>query len=172
MTNKTLSRRDAIKIISATTGASLLANLPAKWSKPELKGSKIPAHAQTSEEGEPITCYSLLVEYLFVGTSGSQDYYYYGPNPQFSFTPGDNDNEAGDYVFFPCTTECLYFQVFTGTGGDLSVRFTVSDFNGNIVQQNTYNNIGEITSRTISAHYLAGTILFGGNIVDGCPALD
>ena len=49
MTNqKKLSRREAIKILGATAGASVLANIPDKWSKPELKGSNLPAHAQTS----------------------------------------------------------------------------------------------------------------------------
>jgi len=43
-----LSRREAIKILGAATGASLLANIPAKWSKPELTGSNLPAFAQTS----------------------------------------------------------------------------------------------------------------------------
>jgi len=49
MTNQNkLSRREAIKILGTATGASLLANLPAKWSKPELAGSFLPAHAQSS----------------------------------------------------------------------------------------------------------------------------
>jgi len=48
MTEKKLSRRDAIKLIGAAAGASVLANLPSKWSKPELTGGVLPAHAQTS----------------------------------------------------------------------------------------------------------------------------
>jgi len=49
MTDKTkLNRRDAIKVLGAAAGASVLANIPAKWSKPELVGSELPAHAQTS----------------------------------------------------------------------------------------------------------------------------
>lgn len=48
MTKKTLSRRDAIKLLGAATGATLLANLPSKWSKPELVSGVLPAHAQTS----------------------------------------------------------------------------------------------------------------------------
>ena len=43
-----ISRRDAIKLIGAATGATVLANLPSKWSKPELTGGVLPAHAQTS----------------------------------------------------------------------------------------------------------------------------
>ena len=49
MTNKNkLSRREAIKILGTATGASLLANIPAKWSRPEVTGSPLPAFAQTS----------------------------------------------------------------------------------------------------------------------------
>jgi hypothetical protein len=45
---KKLTRRDAIKILSAAAGASVLANLPSKWSSPELTSGVLPAHAQTS----------------------------------------------------------------------------------------------------------------------------
>lgn len=48
MPKKTLSRRDAIKLLGAATGATLLANLPSKWSTPELTSGVLPAHAQTS----------------------------------------------------------------------------------------------------------------------------
>ncbi len=46
---KKLSRRDAIKVIGAVAGASVLANLPSKWTKPELATGVLPAHAQTSQ---------------------------------------------------------------------------------------------------------------------------
>lgn len=45
---KKLSRRDAIKLLGAATGATLLANLPSKWSTPSLASGVLPAHAQTS----------------------------------------------------------------------------------------------------------------------------
>ena len=48
MPPKKLSRRDAIKLLGAATGAAMLANLPSKWSKPELASGVLPAHAQTS----------------------------------------------------------------------------------------------------------------------------
>jgi len=48
MSQKKLSRRDAIKLLSAATGAAMLANLPSKWSTPELASGVLPAHAQTS----------------------------------------------------------------------------------------------------------------------------
>lgn len=47
-TSKRLSRRDALKLIGAATGAAVLANLPSKWTKPELVNGVLPAHAQTS----------------------------------------------------------------------------------------------------------------------------
>lgn len=45
---KKLSRRDALKILAAATGAAALANIPSKWTKPELATGVLPAHAQTS----------------------------------------------------------------------------------------------------------------------------
>jgi|GEM_PF-1590369 hypothetical protein len=45
---KKISRRDALKILTAAAGATALANLPAKWSKPGLEVGVLPAHAQTS----------------------------------------------------------------------------------------------------------------------------
>ena len=50
-----LSRREAIKILGTATGASLLANIPAKWSRPEVTGSPLPAFAQTSCIGVTLT---------------------------------------------------------------------------------------------------------------------
>ena len=45
---KKLSRRDAIKLLGAAAGATALANLPSKWSKPSLTSGVLPAHAATS----------------------------------------------------------------------------------------------------------------------------
>ena len=47
-TTKKISRRDAIKLLGAVTGATVLANLPSKWSTPEIAKGVLPAHAQTS----------------------------------------------------------------------------------------------------------------------------
>ena len=46
--NKKLNRREALKLLGAAAGASLLAGLPAKWSKPSVSGGTLPAHAQIS----------------------------------------------------------------------------------------------------------------------------
>jgi hypothetical protein len=43
-----ISRRDALKILTAAAGAAALANLPPKWSKPGVEVGVLPAHAQTS----------------------------------------------------------------------------------------------------------------------------
>jgi len=48
MTDKKLSRRDAMKLLGAAIGAAALANLPSKWDKPELAQGVLPAHAQQS----------------------------------------------------------------------------------------------------------------------------
>jgi hypothetical protein len=47
-TTKKISRRDALKLLGAAIGASIVANLPAKWVKPESISGVLPVHAQTS----------------------------------------------------------------------------------------------------------------------------
>jgi hypothetical protein len=54
--SKKLSRRDAIKILGAAVGASVLANLPSKWSTPEIAKGVLPAHAQTSAVLATLQC--------------------------------------------------------------------------------------------------------------------
>ena len=65
--NKKLTRRDAIKLLGAAAGATALANLPSKWSKPELVSGVLPAHAQTS-------CLGIAVEYTITCTDGGLNY--------------------------------------------------------------------------------------------------
>ena len=48
MSEKKLSRRDAMKLLGAAVGAAALANLPSKWNTPELAAGVLPAHAQQS----------------------------------------------------------------------------------------------------------------------------
>jgi hypothetical protein len=48
MSEKKLSRRDAMKLLGAAIGAAALANLPSKWDKPELAQGVLPAHARQS----------------------------------------------------------------------------------------------------------------------------
>lgn len=54
--SKKISRRDAIKLLGAVTGATVLANLPSKWSTPQLASGVLPAHAQTSSILHTLTC--------------------------------------------------------------------------------------------------------------------
>jgi hypothetical protein len=53
---KKISRRDAIKLLGAVTGATVLANLPSKWSTPEIAKGVLPAHAQTSTLFSFVSC--------------------------------------------------------------------------------------------------------------------
>lgn len=46
--SKEISRRDAMKILAAVVGATTLANIPDKWTKPDMELGVLPAHAQTS----------------------------------------------------------------------------------------------------------------------------
>jgi len=48
MTDKKISRRDAMKVLGAAIGATALANLPSKWNTPELAQGVLPAHARQS----------------------------------------------------------------------------------------------------------------------------
>lgn len=48
MTQKKISRRDAIKILSAALGGAALSAIPPKWSKPALAASQLPEHARQS----------------------------------------------------------------------------------------------------------------------------
>src|SRR5688572_21354520 len=65
---KKISRRDAIKLLGAATGATILANLPSKWNTPEIASGVLPAHAQTSG---PVFTISLASGAGSCPTSGS-----------------------------------------------------------------------------------------------------
>lgn len=45
---KKISRRQVIKLLTASAGAATMANLPNKWVKPVLNAGVLPAHAQNS----------------------------------------------------------------------------------------------------------------------------
>ena len=45
-----VSRRDAIKALSAAAGATLIASLPVDWETPVIEMGVLPAYAQTSPE--------------------------------------------------------------------------------------------------------------------------
>lgn len=52
---KKVSRRQALKLLTATAGAATMASVPNKWVKPILKAGVLPAHAQTSTPVPPAT---------------------------------------------------------------------------------------------------------------------
>ena len=105
MTNQNkLSRREAIKILGTATGASLLANIPAKWSRPEVTGSQLPAFAQTS-------CYDVTVAH--VDSNGSYSIYS-ALNPPDLTVPDQ----------WLCRTGCLYLVISFGTATSVELEIT------------------------------------------------
>ena len=110
MTNqKKLSRREAIKVLGAATGASLLANIPAKWSRPEVTGSPLPAFAQTS-------CYDVTVAH--VDSNGSYSVYYQSNTPD---STGPSNQLPYQWL---CRTGCLYLVISFGTATSVELEIT------------------------------------------------
>ncbi|HSR31409.1 MAG TPA: twin-arginine translocation signal domain-containing protein [Anaerolineae bacterium] len=72
-TDKRLSRRDALKLLGAAAGASVLANLPSKWSTPQLTAGVLPAHAQT-------TCTRIFQAIAATGAAGNRVWQYVEPS--------------------------------------------------------------------------------------------
>ena len=106
MTEKKISRRDAIKLLGAAVGATALANLPSKWNKPELVSGVLPAHAQTS--GCPAGSSSLSVFLQgpdFQGVDGPPGYTTSGTSIVTGFT-----------YLVACRSDCFNFQI--GPGGN------------------------------------------------------
>jgi hypothetical protein len=50
MTEKKISRRDAMKMLGVAVGAAALSTLPSKWNTPELVAGVLPAHARQSAQ--------------------------------------------------------------------------------------------------------------------------
>lgn len=113
---KKVSRRDAIKLIGAAAGAAALANLPSKWSKPELVSGVLPAHAQTS-------CAAVTFEILTLSPNnidGITAGIITGPSPDFS----SGDGGTGSIVGWSCQSGCLAFYLELSTATDASIRIT------------------------------------------------
>ena len=124
---KKLTRREAIKLLGTATGAVTLANLPAKWTSPELSGGSIPAHAQTS-------CITLTV---YVETAGSITATGIGTISSIT-----GNVPTGQTNVFPCQGGCYGYQVQSNDATDVHAIFTV---NGSVVFDQIFNN---------SAHYI------------------
>lgn len=108
-TKKNLSRRDILKVLGAASGAAVLANLPAKWSSPELAVGVLPAHAQTS------LCYALTIE--LVDTDGSAFF------QSFQTPPDEVD---GDFLRWYCQEGCADLDIWAEGDGVtfITVRIT------------------------------------------------
>jgi len=128
-TNKKLSRREAIKIVGAAAGASLLANIPAKWSKPELTGASMPAHAQTSsvytygDAGDSCPDFALIAR--ITGVSGSPR----GMGSSGSPSPIEGAgvrNQVDDTISWDCSPACIkVWAEAENVGASVTVQFTV-----------------------------------------------
>ena len=114
MTNKPtikLGRRDAIKLLGTAAGASALANLPAKWSKPSLTVGVLPAHAQSS-------CYALTVEVTLGGSLG-----YIGAIDRIS--PNEVTEPSPSfysYLGWYCQSGCAEFIIGSGTSSSVEIK--------------------------------------------------
>ncbi len=122
-TTTKISRRDAIKLLGAAAGASLLANLPTKWTKPELATGVLPAHAQTSVTlptvdtvavGAPLT--STFVEVAFVSPAPGR-----APLPNFRFT-GKVTSDGGS----PLTANGFVWDVSSNPSPTLSSKLGIA----------------------------------------------
>jgi len=111
---KKISRRDAIKLLGAAAGASILANLPSKWSKPSLVSGSLPVHAQSS-------CIN-AVSYQVLSANGGTVALglINGPFPDDML----GDGSAGTTARWECQTGCLTIVPFLNTAKSGSVRIT------------------------------------------------
>jgi len=100
--NKKITRRDAIKLLGAAAGASVLANLPSKWSKPQLSGGVLPAHAQTSGCVDPALKIE-VIEYIYAFTPALTVTYYADPPTSNTILPTGFD---GGVISWDCATSC------------------------------------------------------------------
>ena len=119
--SKQLSRRDALKLLGAAAGASVLANLPSKWSTPRSVAGVLPAHAQTSFDLHSLDCFLLEFTGLEVGVQVTSHTIIAPPDAGISMhyriIPTDLDVSIG-----------LEGDVLTDGTGQALVTFVVSNF--------------------------------------------
>lgn len=94
---KKVSRRDAIKLLTAVAGATALANTPARWNKPDLKVGVLPVHAQTS-----------VVTPIYTLTAEADD--------SVSFCGNDPIQLTSTAIISPITSGILLRFTITSTG--------------------------------------------------------
>ena len=148
---KKLSRREAIKLLGTATGASLLANLPSKWSRPELSGGSIPAHAQTSLCPAGQSTLS-----AFVQTEFNNAQLEIKSAAQFVNLTGNA--LTGATIEIGCESGCLGLGLISHNAVNAHVIFSV---NGKVVFDQTYNN---------QFHYVFVDAATGASQVDGAPS--
>lgn len=136
---KKLSRRDAIKVLGAAAGASVLATLPTKWTKPEITTGVLPAHAQTS------TCVTVTVEAIVSQNTAAFIGLEAGPLPSsqangndLTATISSSFEPQGYQAVWSCMSGCLQLGL-TGNPnlGSYTWRVTV---NGPHSSQNDYTD--------------------------------
>lgn len=94
-----LSRRQALKVISAAAGGAALSLLPKGWKTPIVEVGELPAHAQVSQLPTPLCPGDLCA----VATTTT-------------LVEGESGDEFGDFDFSMCTPNGYY--IFDGSGGD------------------------------------------------------
>ena len=151
---KNLSRRDALKVLGAAAGATVLANLPQKWSPPELASGVLPAHAQTS----PAACegWNVYIEVL----SG---YFTYdvidSPAPDLVTEGQGGPGSPGSILAWnSCQTGCLFLWLELGETSSGSVRITTLGVSNTI----SYTNIDPLRDIVIEMATGAISILAAG----------
>jgi hypothetical protein len=167
-----LSRRDALKLLGAAAGATVLANLPSRWSTPELTAGVLPAHAQTSG------CTSGLQ--IYVQSTSVQD----GTPVLELFTPTTPPDASelvwgapGSSLSWDCDPPCILFmtRIQSGSGiGSFGFMITVGDQPGFVRFIGNNDSISDsywIYVNAATGAYSEGT--FGDPIVvEGCPEVD
>jgi len=149
--NNKLTRREAIKLLGAASGAVTLANLPAKWSRPELANGLIPAHAQTSLCPAGQSTLSMFVQASAAGSALSVRTAAQYVDPNGSLLTGTTFDIA-------CESGCLGLGIESTNAVDVHVIFTV---NGLVVFDQIYNN---------QFHYVFVDAATGAYQVDGAPS--
>ena len=137
--NKKFSRRDAIKLLGAAAGAAALANLPSKWSKPEVISGVLPAHAQSTA-----TCTGNAASFTINANGVGTNYIFWLNGPV-----DDSGNLTGSQSYsksYPCGPGCLQIYTFAqvpGSGptielttfsqGTITIPFASPSFGVNIL---------------------------------------
>ena len=125
ISNQKITRRDAIKLLGASVGAGVLANLPAKWTTPELSGGNLPAHAQTSDC--PAGTSSMFVEFLYISDPrGVEELYTLYNVPLTQVVKSGTYPETGYTILFQCISGCVRYRFFVDPLSTATIRVTIN----------------------------------------------